>query len=74
MAMTRYVIVRQIAHYPAVADTWTVVCGGANEHVSHHETEGEARSAVARYKAGDKRRAAQARRQAAIASATGAAL
>jgi hypothetical protein len=58
---TRYVIVRQVAQYPAVADTWTVVYYRTNENLSHHESEGEARAAVKRYKQADQRRARQAR-------------
>ena len=56
---TEYVIVRQVAQYPAVADTWTVIYGDQNEAISHHESEDEARAAVKRYKAADQRRARQ---------------
>lgn len=58
----QYVIVRQVAQYPAVADTWSVVYGDANEAISHHEHEDDARAAVARYKAADKRRAPEEQR------------
>ena len=54
---TRYVIVRNVAQYPAVADTWTVVDFPTHENISHHESESEALAAVKRYKQADQRRA-----------------
>ena len=58
MTRDQYVIVRKIAQYPSVADTWTVVYGDQNEAISHHESESAARAAVKRYKDADRRRKA----------------
>ena len=54
-----YVIVRNVAQYPAVVDTYSVVVLGSHENLSHHESESEARAAVKRYKEADQRRARQ---------------
>lgn len=57
---TSYVIVRNVAQYPAVADTWTVVYFPTHENLSHYESESEARAAVRRYKDADARRPTRA--------------
>lgn len=57
-----YVIVRNVAQYPAVADTWTVVYFVSHENLSHHESESAACAAVKRYEEADQRRARQAAR------------
>jgi hypothetical protein len=48
----KYVIVRNMA-----TDTYSVQYVPTSENLSHHESEGEARTAVQRYEAADKRRA-----------------
>jgi hypothetical protein len=57
--MTEYKIIRSNAQYPAVFDTWTVIVVEGSEAISHHESEAEARAAIKRYQAADRRRAKQ---------------
>ena len=60
-AVTKYVIARIPAEYPAQAETFTVVYE-VRENVSHHETLAEARKALAEYEERDRLRVAPAQR------------
>lgn len=56
-AVSKYVVARDPAAYPAEADTYTVVYE-TRENISHHENLADARAAIERYEGADRRRKA----------------